>query len=105
MGPGGFARGFDNDVLHFDRTGHYQTHSDIERTRHRARRKQSPKVNAADLPADSAGGGMSVVFNFLVVSGVLGLVVASGLLVGKTMVSIDSRQPPRRRNGNDGGEH
>lgn len=72
MGPGGFASGFDNDVPHFDQRGHYQTHSTIEKTRHRTRRKRG--VSAEDL--DFEGGG-SMLFNFFAISGILGIVFFS----------------------------
>lgn len=77
-GPGGFAQGFDNDVPHFDQRGHYQTHSTIEKTRHRIRRKRG--VSAEDLDFE---GGSSMLFNFIAISGVLGVIIlASGAMVG-----------------------
>ena len=78
MGPGGFNSGFDNDVPHFNQRGHYQTHSTIEKTRHRIRRKRG--VSAEDLDIDS---GASMLFNFFAISGVLGIVFfTSGLMLG-----------------------
>ncbi|KAH9839644.1 DnaJ-domain-containing protein [Teratosphaeria destructans] len=70
-GPGGFTSGFDNDVRHFDQQGHYRTHSGIERTRHKARRKRYP-ISEDDIAA-AATGGTSTLVNFVVISGVLGL--------------------------------
>lgn len=66
-GPSGFNQGFDNDVPHFDREGHFRTHESVERARHRARRKQA----AMD---DMTGGGPSMLFNFVLLSGVLTVV-------------------------------
>lgn len=78
MGPGGFSSGFDNDVPHFDQRGHYQTHSTIEKTRHRTRRPRG--VKAEDL--DFEGGG-NMLFNFLAISGVLGAIfITSGVMLG-----------------------
>ena len=79
MGPGGFTAGFDNDVPHFDQRGHYETHSTIERMRHRAKRKK-------EVPADDEleyGPGRSVLFNFIMLSGVLAAIYGvSGMLMG-----------------------
>ncbi|KAK3670474.1 hypothetical protein LTR78_009578 [Recurvomyces mirabilis] len=77
-GPGGFTSGFDNDVRHFDHDGHYKTHSGIERTRHKARRKN--RVYAEDL--EGAVGGSSALFNFVMISGVLCIIfgVSGGLM-------------------------
>lgn len=72
-GPGGFASGFDNDVPHFNQRGHYQTHSTIEKMRRRTIRKRG--VSAEDL--DLEGGG-SMLFNFVLISGILGLVFFTG---------------------------
>ncbi|KAK4549915.1 hypothetical protein LTR36_005216 [Oleoguttula mirabilis] len=69
-GPGGFTTGVDNDVRHFDHQGHYRTHSTIERTRHKARRKQWQSVS--DRDDLDYGGGSSMLFNFVLMSGVLG---------------------------------
>ncbi|EMC97530.1 hypothetical protein BAUCODRAFT_33248 [Baudoinia panamericana UAMH 10762] len=70
-GPGGFTTGFDNDVNHFDHEGHYRTHSDIERTRHRARRKLHHGVRGVRGEEIEYESGGSMLFNFLMVSGVL----------------------------------
>ncbi|KAF2480124.1 hypothetical protein BDY17DRAFT_256439 [Neohortaea acidophila] len=67
MGPGGFTHGWDNDVRHFDQRAHTQTHSNIEQTRHKARRRR--EVRSDDTSPESSGG--SVLFNFLWVSGTL----------------------------------
>ncbi|KAF2718245.1 DnaJ-domain-containing protein [Polychaeton citri CBS 116435] len=75
-GPGGFAFGFDNDVPHFDRKGHYQTHSTIEKTRHKARRKQE---TADELHINASGGMM---LNFFVVCGMLGFIYSASLAIG-----------------------
>lgn len=79
MGPGGFSAGFDNDVPHFDRRGHYQTHSGLEKGRARIRRKRG--VSAEDLDFE---GGASVLFNFVAVSGAVGFIwLASGVMLSK----------------------
>lgn len=72
MGPGGFAMGFDGDVPHFNNEAHTQTHSDLERTRHKARRKRTVRVE--DIEVDTSGN--SVLFNFFMLTGVLGVVAA-----------------------------
>lgn len=78
MGPGGFASGFDNDVPHFNQRGHYQTHSTIEQTRNRVRRKRG--VSAEDLGFETNS---SVLFNFLAISGLLSVAfLAGGLMLG-----------------------
>ena len=71
-GPGGFQAGFDNDVPHFNHRGHYQTHSTIEKTRHRARRRQ---VRPADEELDYTGGS-STLFNFILITGSLTFIFA-----------------------------
>jgi hypothetical protein len=87
-GPGGFAMGYDNDVRHFDHLGHYRTHSDIERTRHKARRKV---VQDAE---EEYEGGNSTLFNFFMLSGMLGVVfITSGVIWG---LSSDERRKGRR---------
>ncbi|KAF2166710.1 hypothetical protein M409DRAFT_54504 [Zasmidium cellare ATCC 36951] len=73
MGPSGFAMGFDSDVPHFDNRAHTQTHSEIERTRHKARRKRAVRVEEPESVA-----GNSVLFNFFVLTGILGVVAGVG---------------------------
>ncbi|TKA24687.1 hypothetical protein B0A50_05675 [Salinomyces thailandicus] len=75
-GPGGFTEGFEDDVGHFDSRGHRRRQADIERTRHRARRKSGRGVVEPEVDYDG-GGGNPTVFNFVVVSGVLGVVLGS----------------------------
>lgn len=70
MGPGGFTAGFDNDVPHFDNRAHTQTHSQIERMRHKARRKRTVHFEEAEM----TGGGNSVLFNFFMLTGILGVI-------------------------------
>ncbi|KAK0249870.1 hypothetical protein LTS09_015030 [Friedmanniomyces endolithicus] len=77
-GPGGFTAGFSNDVPHFDHEGHLKTHSTIEQTRHRARRKVRVQAAESDDPGPSA------LVNFIMISGVLlGAVGISGTLLGR----------------------
>ncbi|KAK4496157.1 hypothetical protein PRZ48_012137 [Zasmidium cellare] len=73
MGPGGFTTGFDGDVPHFDNRAHTQTHSDLERTRHKARRKRTVRVEEPESVA-----GNSVLFNFFVITGILGAIAGLG---------------------------
>lgn len=65
-GPGGFAHGLDDDVPHFDSKGHYQTHSTIERTRHRARRRATRVTGEGEHDTSSG-----IVLGFFTVSGIL----------------------------------
>lgn len=79
MGPGGFTTGFDNDVPHFDHRGHYQTHSTIERTRHKARRKaQEERIDEAEMDR-----GTSAAFGFFMLSGVLVATLGVPVLIGR----------------------
>jgi len=90
MGPGGFASGFDNDVPHFDQRGHYRTHSEIEKTRHRARRKKSMTGRNEGVDIDE---GSSVLFNFFLVSGALTAIVAfSRLFLGLSSIHGTDKQ-------------
>lgn len=78
MGPGGYVRGFDNDVPHFDQSGHFRTHSEIERSRHRARRRRTMRIEEAEAEA----GGVSSLGNFVLVCGVLATIVAVPVGIG-----------------------
>lgn len=68
--------GYDGDVPHFDNRSHTQTHSEIE-NRHRTRRKRAAQYESAEM----AGNGSSVLFNFLVVTGILGVAVGTSAAV------------------------
>lgn len=93
-GPGGFARGDDHDVPHFDQRGHFVRHEKIEKTRHRARRKVERTLD--DL--DYSGGGASPLFNFIMISGALAVIVSvSGLLLGGSPKSHS-----KKKDGEDG---
>ncbi|QIW98090.1 hypothetical protein AMS68_003608 [Peltaster fructicola] len=84
-GPGGFAHGLENDVPHFNSRGHYETHSTIERTRHKARRKV---VRNDETDAAAAGG---TVFAFVMVSAVLGFgILITGAITGAARPSSKS---------------
>lgn len=61
--------GFDGDVPHFDNRAHTQTHSDLERARHKARRKRTVRVEEQEMT-----GGNSVLFNFFMLTGILGVI-------------------------------
>ena len=91
MGPGGYSQGYDNDVPHFDQRGHYQTHSGIERTRHKARRKTTIRVEEAEESAR----GSSVAFGFVMLSGVLGIILAVPVIIG----NFQSGQQRRQKEG------
>ena len=77
MGPGGWTAGYDNDVPHFDQRGHYQTHSGIERTRHKARRKRDVRIDEAEMDR-----GSSAAFGFVMLSGVLAAILGVPVLIG-----------------------
>ncbi|KAF2223490.1 hypothetical protein BDZ85DRAFT_183530, partial [Elsinoe ampelina] len=62
-GPGGFAPGWDNDVPHFDREGHYRTQEGVERMRSRMKRE--------GVEVEPSGGVMG---GFLAVTAVIGAV-------------------------------
>ena len=87
------AAGFENDVPHFNHQGHYQTQSNIERSRHKARRKRDVRLD--ELEQEGRGG--STLFNFVWVSGMfVGIFAVGGLLSGQ------SRGPRRQKEGNGG---
>lgn len=93
FGPGGFTSGFDNDVPHFDHRGHYETHSGIERTRHKARRKG---VGAERDEVNYGQQGNSMLSQFVMICGVLGITYAvTNLMTGLGPADM-------RRRGNDG---
>ena len=52
MGPGG-VHGFEDAVPHFDAGGHLRTHSEIERLRHRARRRRA-RVRMEEVEAGTS---------------------------------------------------
>lgn len=69
-GPGGFTHGMDNDVPHFDQRGHHVRQAKLERSRRR-------RVDDADY--DYSGGG-GALWQFVVVSGVLGVIFGVGAI-------------------------
>lgn len=82
MGPGGFATGSADDVGHFDHRGHYATLSEIERTRHRARRKRAVDAMRAEEEEEARGGGMGMGLAFVAISGVLAVGIGvPGMLI------------------------
>lgn len=75
-GPSGFTQGFSNDVPHFDRDGHFRTQDAVERNKVK-RRKGVPLDELRDT-------GPSMLFNFILMSGVLTLIFGiSGALMGE----------------------
>ncbi|KAK3680317.1 hypothetical protein LTR37_021342 [Vermiconidia calcicola] len=93
-GPGGFTSGYDNDVPHFDQRGHYQTHSQIERTRHKARRKH---VDHIRMEAAEADRGTSVMLSFFMLGGVLLAVLGVPMAIGTFMNQRGKRQKDEGR--------
>ncbi|PSK34345.1 DnaJ subfamily B member 9 [Elsinoe australis] len=85
-GPGGFAPGWDNDVPHFDRQGHYRTQESVERMRRRARNEE--------VEVGASGG---VLGPFIAVTGVIGFVFAISAFFAPPTVS--KREDCRRREG------
>ncbi|PNS14116.1 DnaJ subfamily B member 9 [Sphaceloma murrayae] len=85
-GPGGFGSGFDNDVPHFDREGHYRTQEGVERMRRRARRGWMGREEAEVEPSGSAAGG------FFAVTAVIGVVFAFSALFAPSTKRIDDRR-------------
>ncbi|KAI5201669.1 DnaJ-domain-containing protein [Aureobasidium subglaciale] len=78
-GPSGFQAGYNNDVPHFDREGHFRTHDNVQKNRHRARRR------TGDVSTDDILGSTSMLFNFVLLSGVLTVIFGvSGILFRKT---------------------
>ena len=77
-GPSGYQAGFNNDVPHWDRDGHLRTHDNVEKTRHKARRR-SVNVSTDDILNNT-----SMLFNFVLLSGVLTVIFGvSGVLFQK----------------------
>lgn len=90
-GPSGFARGLDDDVPHFDSRGHYQTHSTIEQTRHRARRRASGRAAGTGEVGGAERAG-DFLFNFLAVSGILVVIFGlSGLVLGTVKAPVKTK--------------
>ncbi|KAL1302848.1 hypothetical protein AAFC00_003180 [Neodothiora populina] len=87
-GPAGFAQGYGDDVPHFDREGHRRTHESVERTRHQTKRRTKGEV-ALDEMRDT---GPSMLFNFILISGILTLVfgVSGAVLRGPSAASSSS---------------
>jgi len=66
----------DNDVPHFDQEGHHVRHEKIEKTRHRARRREERTLDDLDY-----SGRNSPLAMFFVISGVLGVIWGVGTFV------------------------
>ncbi|CAD0056386.1 unnamed protein product [Aureobasidium pullulans] len=78
-GPSGFQAGFNNDVPHFDREGHFRTHDNVMKNRHRSRRR------TGGVSTDDILNNTSMLFNFVLLSGVLTVIFGvSGMLFRKT---------------------
>ena len=99
-GPGGFTEGYGDDVPHFDHRGHYQTHSQIERTRHRTRRKREREVRAEDAAEEVQG--TSVALGFVMLSGVLLAIVGVPMAMG-TMMGDGTKKRQQQQTQKDTG--
>ncbi len=97
-GPGGFNMGDDNDVPHFDRQGHWRTHSEIERTRHSARRAKRVR---REEEMEDGGGGYSAGWGFVMLCGVLAATV--GIPVGLGSVFNANRGGNGKARAREGG--
>ena len=80
MGPGG-VHGFEDAVPHFDAGGHLRTHSEIERLRHRARRRR------ATVRMEEVEAGTSALGSFGLVCAVLATIVAVPVGIGAVVGS------------------
>ncbi|KAG9548512.1 DnaJ-domain-containing protein, partial [Aureobasidium melanogenum] len=77
-GPAGYQAGFNNDVPHFDRDGHFRTHDNVMKNRHKARRRSD------GVTTDDILGSTSMLVNFVLLSGVLAVIFGvSGFLFRK----------------------
>lgn len=92
-GPGGFTQGVDNDVPHFDQYGHQVRHEKLDRSRHRARRKVDRTLDDLDY-----SGGSSALVQFVMISGVLGVILGVGSFVSGGPV----RPVAKKKDGDDG---
>ena len=77
-GPGGFSGGFDGSVPHFNNRAHTATHEELA-ARARIRRRRAVQYESAEM--SGGGGGTSVLFNFFMVTGLLGAVAAISSMV------------------------
>jgi len=92
-GPGGFTQGMDNDVPHFDQHGHQVRHEKLDRSRHKARRRVERTLDDLDY-----SGGSSPLVQFLLISGVLGIILS----VGSVVAGGSGRPVAKRKEGDDG---
>lgn len=84
-GPGGFTTGYGSDVPHFDNRAHQQTQNNIERSRHKARRKRDTRFDGVE---EEASGG-STMTSFLWISGLLaGMFGLSGVLATRSKAAV-----------------
>jgi curved DNA-binding protein CbpA len=93
-GPGGFTQGVDNDVPHFDQHGHQVRHENLDRSRHKARRRVERTLEDLDY-----SGGSSPLFQFVMISGVLGIILGVG-----SFVSGGTVRPVAKKKENDDGK-
>jgi hypothetical protein len=87
-GPSGFTQGVDNDVPHFDQYGHQVRHEKLDRSRHKARRRVERTLDDLDYT-----GGSSPLFQFFMMSGVLGVILGVGAFVsGGTAMPVPKKK-------------
>lgn len=71
--------GAENDVPHFDQRGHYQTHETLEQRKRQARQRVRRSEDDLDYSGNS-----SPLFNFILVSGALGVIFGVSSLIMKS---------------------
>jgi hypothetical protein len=78
----------DNDVPHFDQYGHQVRHEKLDRSRHKARRRVERTLDDLDYT-----GGSSPLFQFFMMSGVLGVILGVGAFVsGGTAIPVPKKK-------------
>jgi len=80
-------------VPHFDQHGHQVRHEKLDRSRHSARRRVERTLDDLDY-----SGGSSPLVQFLLISGVLGIIMG----VGSVVTGGSGRPVEKRKEGDDG---
>ena len=78
---------------HFDQHGHQVRHENLDRSRHRARRRVERTLDDLDY-----SGGSSPLVQFVLISGVLGIILGVGSFVSRG----NPRPVAKRKEGDDG---
>jgi len=81
-------------VPHFDQYGHQVRHEKLDRSRHKARRRVERTLDDLDY-----SGGSSPLFQFVMISGVLGIILGVG-----AMVTGGSVRPVAKKKDGDNGK-